>query len=87
MFFTVLIGAGVQGFAPAMIGWLALKLAANWTHRSRDQSDNKLRKGQQVARREEQKLLRGYAFTAIVAGLVSMLFAAVGGFIVTAMNG
>ena len=47
-----------------MIGWLALKLATNWNHP--DYKDN---------RSEE----RAVAFSALVAGLVSMLFALLGG--------
>jgi hypothetical protein len=55
----------VQGTAPAMMGWLALKLATNWNRKDME-SDPKA---------------RPFAFTALLSGLVSMLFAALGGLI------
>lgn len=63
--FAVFIGSDIAGTAPAMIGWLALKLATNW---NRDDWNNNPK-------------ARPFAFTALLAGLVSMLFAALGGFI------
>lgn len=62
--FTVFIGSGIEA-APAMIGWLALKLATNW---NRDDWNNNPK-------------TRPFAFTALLAGLISMLFAALGGLI------
>jgi hypothetical protein len=64
VFFTFLVAFEVTGTPAAMIGWLALKLATNWNHP--DYKDN---------RSEE----RAVAFSALVAGLVSMLFALLGG--------
>ncbi len=63
--FTVLIAAGIAGTAPAMIGWLALKLASNWNREDRKNNPK----------------TRPYAFSALLAGLVSMFFAALGGLI------
>ena len=53
-----------------MIGWLAVKIAANW--------------GQPVvgSQEDEARFLQiGFAFSALVAGLLSMIFALVGGLI------
>ncbi len=65
LFFTVLIGLEMPGIPATMIGWLALKLATNWNHP--DWKDDPKR--------------RMYAFSALLAGLVSMLFATLGGLI------
>ncbi|MGE0357780.1 MAG: hypothetical protein AB7P08_12830 [Burkholderiales bacterium] len=63
--FCVLVGISAQGVATAMIGWLGLKIAANWGHKSN----------------EETPLVRTRAFCAITTGMVSLLFAAIGGVI------
>jgi hypothetical protein len=63
--FATLVGLNVPGAATAMMGWLALKLATNWNRKDMD----------------ENPKARPFAFTALLAGLVSMLFAAVGGLI------
>ena len=65
LFFTVLVGFGVQGVPVAMMAWLGLKLATNWNHPDWA--------GQAGA--------RSFALTALLAGLVSMLFAYLGGLI------
>ncbi len=64
-FFTFLVAFGVQAVAPAMVGWLALKLASNWNHPA---TPNK-------------RTTRANAFLALLAGLISMGFAYVGGLI------
>jgi hypothetical protein len=63
--FTVLVAYDLSGLATAMVGWLAIKLAANWNNPAR-QNDPKI---------------RAYAFSALLAGLLSMLFAVIGGMI------
>jgi hypothetical protein len=64
-FFTTLVGLQVAGAPAAMMGWLALKLAANWNHPDwKDQPD-----------------IRTFALSALLAGLVSMLFALLGGMV------
>ena len=65
LFFTVLVGLEVSGAPTAMIGWLALKLATNWNHPDWKDKPN----------------ARSFALSALLAGLVSMLFALVGGLI------
>ena len=65
LFFTTLVGLGVQGAAPAAIGWLALKLATNWNH-----PDWK-----------DKPEARSHALLALLAGLLSLLIAVVGGLI------
>lgn len=65
LFFTVLIGFDMSGASAAMIAWLALKLATNWNHLDW--------KGNPDARTR--------ALSALLAGLVSMLFALIGGVI------
>ena len=48
-----------------MMGWLALKLATNWNRKDMELNSK----------------ARPFAFTALLAGLVSMLFAALGGMV------
>jgi hypothetical protein len=72
LFFTTLVGANVDGFPTAMMAWLALKLASNWNHRDMD----------------NQPGARGLALSALLAGIISMLFALLGGLITrTLMRG
>lgn len=63
LFFTFLIAFNVSGTPTAMVGWLALKLATNWNH-----PDFK-----------ESAQARSFAFSGLVAGLLSMLVALLGG--------
>jgi hypothetical protein len=65
LFFTVLIGVEVSGAPAAMVGWLALKLATNWNH-----PDWK-----------DKADARTFALSALLAGLVSMMLALIGGLI------
>src|SRR5206468_10617167 len=63
--FAVFVGLELPGAATAMMGWLAIKLATNWN------------------RDDMQKVgaARPFSFTALLAGLISMTFAALGGMI------
>jgi hypothetical protein len=63
LFFTFLVAFQVAGTPAAMIGWLALKLATRW---SREPT-------------EEGARARAFAFSALLAGLLSMLIALLGG--------
>jgi hypothetical protein len=63
LFFAVLVGASVEGYPTAMMGWLALKLATNWNHKDM----------------EGEAGARAFALTALLAGALSMLFAFWGG--------
>ena len=63
LFFSLLIGLNIAGTPPAMVGWIALKLATNWNS---DEWKN-------LSRR------RAFAFSALLAGLISMVFAIIGG--------
>jgi hypothetical protein len=63
LLFTILVGAGVEGVPTAMIGWLALKMASNWNHPVMNTEDG----------------ARAFALSALLAGVVSMLFAFLGG--------
>jgi hypothetical protein len=65
LFFLILIGYQVPGGAAAMIGWLGLKLATNWNHPDWKDSPR----------------ARTRAFVALLTGLVSMLYALLGGLI------
>jgi hypothetical protein len=63
--FTIFVAALPSASIGPMIGWIALKLAANWNHPHwKDDPD-----------------ARTFAVTAALAGLVSMCFAFVGGMI------
>lgn len=65
LFFTVAVALNLSGTATAMIGWLTLKMVTNWNRPGGER---------------DAKHIRG-AFIALLAGLVSMLFAAIGGYI------
>jgi hypothetical protein len=67
VFFTVAVAMNASGVLPAMMTWLVLKLAANWQYR--DDTDSPVTKANRK-------------FRAILAGLVSMLFAYVGGLLI-----
>jgi hypothetical protein len=63
VFFTIAVAVNATGVLPAMIAWLALKLAANWQYRDDINSVERT----------------NYKFSAILAGLLSMLLAYIGG--------
>src|SRR5438477_12598120 len=63
--FAVFVGLKLPDATTAMMAWLALKLAANW-----GRSDL-----------EKISAARPFLFTALLAGLISMVFAALGGMI------
>jgi len=64
LFFTSIIGLGISGAPIAMIGWITVKMVSNWNRPGIDPTD--------------ARPVRG-AFSALLAGLVSMFFAGVGG--------
>ncbi|MDD2098944.1 hypothetical protein [Pseudomonas putida] len=66
LFFTVLVAFNVAGVVAAMVGWMALKLATNWNLKFWEQTPS----------------ARLFGFSALLAGLISMLFAFLGGLIV-----
>lgn len=57
-FFTMLVALDAQGVPGTMMGWLAIKLATNWNHPNWN--------------RDKPAVWRAFAFTALLAGLVSM---------------
>jgi hypothetical protein len=63
--FTVFIGLELPDATTAMMAWLALKLAANWGRPDMD----------------KDPATHSFSFTALLAGLISMVFAALGGMI------
>ncbi|TKD44795.1 hypothetical protein [Azotobacter chroococcum] len=63
LFFTILVALNISGTPAAMIGWLGLKVATNWNHP--DYKDN--------------PKARSFAFSGLLAGLLSLLVAFVGG--------
>ena len=63
--FAVFVGLELPDATTAMMAWLALKLAANW-----NRSDL-----------ERTSAARPFLFPALLAGLISMVFAALGGMI------
>ncbi len=66
LFFALVIAFNITGAAIAMIGWLTLKMVTNWN-----------RPGP-----EQDRVRIVNAFAALLAGIVSMLFAMVGGLII-----
>jgi len=65
-FFTLAVAVNAAGVVPAMMTWLVLKLAANWQYRENLKDPDKT----------------NYKFSAIVTGLLSMLFAYIGGLVI-----
>lgn len=61
----MLIAWNIQGAPIAMIGWLTLKMITNWNRPGQERDDRQV----------------GAAFAALLAGLLSMFFAAAGGVI------
>lgn len=53
------------GAATAMMGWLAIKLASNWNRKDMESNPNS----------------RAFSFSALLAGLLSLMFASLGGMI------
>jgi hypothetical protein len=71
LFFTVLVAFHMSGVTVAMIAWIAAKLDANWNRSSLDEPKYD---------RDTIRRARG-SFSILLAGLVSMLFALLGGLI------
>lgn len=67
VFFTTVVAFEVPGAAIAMIGWLTLKMVTNWNRPGRNA--------------EEDKTAVPRAFSALLAGLVAMLFSMLGGLV------
>ena len=75
IFFTILVTFDVSGYAPAMILWLLVKMAVTWTGRGTARDDSE----------EEAKRANDYRVSSSITllnGLVSMIFALVGGLII-----
>lgn len=70
-FFTILVGfAGAGSAGAAMVGWLALKMATNWNNPNRYHSSTVIREA-----------VRRHAFVSLLAGMISMSMALLGGLI------
>ena len=69
--FTVAVAFNLAGTAPAMIGWIAVKMASHWTRRHIEHGPGS----------------RFLVFSALLAGLVSMFFALLGGLIARGQTG
>jgi hypothetical protein len=72
LFFFTLVGAGVEGYPTAMMAWLAVKLATNWNHPE--------------VKGDSGTDTRAFALSALLAGLISMTFALLGGLLVREFN-
>lgn len=64
-FFTVIVALEFPGTAVAMVAWLTLKMVTNWNRAGGSQDIKQVR----------------LSFSALLGGLISMLFAVVGGVI------
>jgi hypothetical protein len=69
LFFMIVVASVGATAAGGMVGWLALKMAANWNRSSGDGLEGQTRRA------------RG-AISALLAGLVSMMFALLGGLVI-----
>jgi hypothetical protein len=79
LFFTILVWQNVSGIPAGTMAWLALKFVTNWNHKSME-VEGVIRK----ARRRNLNT-RSNAMLALLAGLMSMLFAYAGGEVLKAM--
>jgi hypothetical protein len=64
LFFTLWVAWDVSGIGTAMVTWLGPKLLTNWNR---------------FSSQHDEPRVRAFAFSALLAGLLSMLFAFVGG--------
>jgi hypothetical protein len=71
LFFTVLVAMDASGVPTAMVAWIGVKMAANWNRPGRGDSSE----------------VRVWAISALLAGLISMLFAYIGGWICSGVIG
>lgn len=79
VFFVGLVGFGITGAGVAMIGWISAKMAAGWNpYRESDDPDAAAGNDQSFERVKNERM------TGLVAGLISMLFALLGGLILGA---
>jgi hypothetical protein len=70
-FFTMAVAVDMAGVLPAMMTWLVVKLAANWQLRE----DIK-----------DQREKANYKFSALLAGLVSMIIAFISGLLIRLLS-
>ena len=68
--FAVFVAFEASGIIPGMMAWLALKLVTNWNRQSGGNSSD-----------DAKEVKAALAFTAMLAGLLSMLFAFLAGII------
>ena len=68
--FTAFVGLVGASMVPAMIGWIAIKMAANW---NRGRTNDK--------RSMSEETVRALAISTLLVNLVSMFFSLVGGLI------
>jgi hypothetical protein len=68
LFFTIIVACEISGTAVAMVSWILVKMVTNW-HKITDESDNKVIK-------------RGLSLVSLIGGMISMLFALLGGLII-----
>ena len=71
LFFSLAMAFGLPGTTIAMIAWIAAKMAADWNRPALDKSSTPEEAAQRVLG----------SVTALLAGLVSMIFAIIGGLI------
>lgn len=69
LFFTLLVAFNISATAVSMIGWITVKMVTNWNARKLNPAA------------EDQQEAINWAFSALLTGLVSMLFALLGGLI------
>ena len=69
-FFTIAVGVNLSGAGVAMMAWIAIKMAANWN-----------RPGPPNEEEEDLLIRKRFALSAAVAGMMSMIFALLGGLI------
>ena len=74
VFFACLVAVDASGYAPAMVAWLALKLAASWTWPELEEKDASFEK-QHAA----QHSMRKSRIVSMLTGAISMGFALAAG--------
>lgn len=77
LFFTLVVAFEMNGAVPAMIGWITLKMVSNWNSPQ----------GGDAKDEATWRALRNNRFSALIAGLVGVAFAMVGGLICKRQHG
>ena len=77
--FTFFVGYGMNGTATAMMAWIGFKMLTNWNRPDADTRRRQIKFPPIKERQDNARQVRAGAFIALLLGLMSMLFALLGG--------